>query len=191
MQSSGEKYFRYKISLKREAKPTYTSCNQNEFTQLVSANKKFRKNKTEQKSDFNKICRFRSGESNSVADGFTTVNVNMIRAFALFLRLVIVVTILTSNPASAVADVDEDYLSSDDVDDVNLSTATPTNCVALVDVTSWQKILTLDRRSGVLDVRLNNVNNNVITCLIGKIMMAHTFSGKNYYLKAFPLLKSD
>ncbi len=77
--------------------------------------------------------------------------------------------VLLSNPAAA-NDDDDDYIEnvddSEDVDDLK-------NCFSLVDESSWSRILSLHRRSGVLDFRLNNTGLRVITCLRGKKNFLH------------------
>ena len=87
--------------------------------------------------------------------------------------LILIIVILSSALQASAADYD-----GDDVDDADYSsdadltsTSAPKNCFSTVNESTWSNILTLDRRSGILDVRLNNSGRQFLTCVEGKLMI--------------------
>ena len=89
------------------------------------------------------------------------------------LPALVLVIIFSSALQVSAADYDGD--DADDADyssDADLtSTSAPKNCFSTVNESTWSNILTLDRRSGILDVRLNNAGRQFLTCVEGKLMI--------------------
>ena len=98
---------------------------------------------------------------------------NRKRGWLLPALVLVIIVIFSSALQASAADYDgDDDDGADYSSDADLtSTSPPKNCFSTVNESTWSNILTLDRRSGILDVRLNNSGRQFLTCVEGKLMI--------------------
>ena len=101
------------------------------------------------------------------------------------LPVYVLLVVLLSHPAAANDDDNDNDDYNENVENENVEDAEDVddlkNCFSLVDESSWSRILSLDRRSGVLDFHLNNTGPRVLTCLQGKKNFNPNCSSKIYF----------